>query len=362
LTFSPSLPKAVLSINVGGQLLIAAAHLLIFSHPTIATQMLTMATTMICISLALACAPAIHLLRQGRQHTIEHGPIHFVPILIILLISLTTMIAWLTRTSDGGLQFFTKGLYLLLNIDLLWMSMGLTIALGHFGRRLGWPILVGWRAKVGLPILILLYIIHALAMLADHSRWYDGWWIELPFVLPILWIFILLCPKCIFEIVVKGAPHSRLIMAAVLWLPIIAAFGVYEALYTNTGLYHARYLLLFGFGVQALFGTAIWYHQDHKHEPEQNRRQPMLFLIPLNASLVIHVVLMSTNQLGISILKDHNLTGQFELITLAIAMISWLLWWLWELLFSLHDWHRIPMFYGTLHQDDDPYEIADSSN
>jgi hypothetical protein len=43
-------------------------------------------------------------------------------------------------------------------------------------------------------------------------------------------------------------------------------------------------------------------------------------------------------------------------------MISWLLWWLWELLFSLHDWHRIPMFYGTLHQDDDPYEIADSSN
>jgi hypothetical protein len=359
MTFSPSLPKAVLWINVGGQVLIAVAHLLIFSHPSIATQMLTMATTMICFSIALACAPAIHLLRQGRQRSIEHGSMPFLPVLILLLIAFTTMIVWLTRTADDDVKFFTEGLYLLLNIDLLWMSMGLVCALGHFGRRLEWPILVGWRAKIGLRILIILFVIHALAMLADHTRWNDVWWIQLPFVLPLLWVFILLCPKCIFEIVAKGAPHSRPVMAAVLWLPIIAAIAVYEALYTTTGLSNARYLLVFGVGVQALFGYGIWYHQDHKHEPENNRRQPMLFLIALNASLVIHVVLMSTNQLGISILKDHNLTGQFELITLAIAMISWLLWWLWELLFSLHEWHRIPMFYGTLHQDDDPYEIAD---
>ncbi|HIF03898.1 MAG TPA: hypothetical protein EYQ80_00305 [Candidatus Poseidoniales archaeon] len=363
LTFSPSLPKAVLRINVGGQLLIAAAHLLIFSHPTIATQMLTMATTMICISLAIACAPAIHLLRQGRHRIVEHGSIHFIPVLVLLLVSLTTMIAWLTRSRYGGdVQHFTEGLYLLLSIDLLWMSLGLAIALGHFGRRLEWSILVGWRAKVGLPILLFLFAIHALAMLADHSGWNDVWWIQLSFALPLLWIFILLSPKCIVEISVNGAPYSKPIMAAVLWLPIIAAIGVYEALYTNDNLYTARYLLLFGVGVQALFGAAIWYHQDHKNEPIQGRRQPWIFLIALNASLAIHLTLMLTNQLGISILKDHGLTGQFELITLAIAMISWLSWWLWELLFSLHDWNRIPMFYSTLHQDDDPYEIADGSN
>lgn len=88
----------------------------------------------------------------------------------------------------------------------------------------------------------------------------------------------------------------------------------------------------------------------------------MLFLISLNASLVIHVALMSTSQLETSILKDHVMVNMFELITMAIAMISWLSWWLWELLFSLHDWHRMPMFYSTLHQDDDPYEIANGSN
>jgi hypothetical protein len=146
-------------------------------------------------------------------------------------------------------------------------------------------------------------------------------------------------------------------LAAVMWMPVIALIAVYEALYMNSGLESARYLLLFGVGIQSLFGFAIWYHQDHKHQPMHDRRQPWLFLISLNGSLLFHVTHFIQETLEWTILGNHHILDGLDLALLLVAMVSWLAWWLWELLFSLHDWHRLPMFYTTIHEADDPYEV-----
>jgi hypothetical protein len=355
--FSPSLPRVVLWVNVLGQCLIGISHLMLIEHLETATQVLLIGTTMICFSIALTATVALKLLRMGLYRSIDDGGPPFITVILCLIISVTTMVALLTMNASKELSFFTEGIFILFNIDLLWMSIGFTCALGHFGRRLEWPVLGPLRSKFGFKLLLLAFAIHITVMLADHSGWNHLWWIQLPFILPLLTIFFLLSPATLVRNALSSRSYSRPMLAAVMWMPVIALIAVYEALYMNSGLESARYLLLFGVGIQSLFGFAIWYHQDHKHQPMHDRRQPWLFLISLNGSLLFHVTHFTQETLEWTILGNHHILDGLDLALLLVAMVSWLAWWLWELLFSLHDWHRLPMFYTTIHEADDPYEV-----
>ena len=359
-SFPDSLPRAVLWINIGGQALIFIAHLLIISHPDAATKLLTMATTMICTSVALAAYPALITLRHGEHKKLENSGFMFIPVIVAATLSFVTMVVWLTRTGSPEMQFFTEGLYLLFNIDLLWMSAGFVSALGHFDRRLEWPVLTGWRQAAGMQVLLTLFVIHGLVMVADHAGLYRPWWVQLTFVPPLLWMFVMLYPVALRQIVKMNEVCSRPVMASVLWLPIIAMVATYEAMYTNTGLYHARYLLLFGVGLQSLFGFAIWYHQDHRRQPLRERHTPWVFLIALNISLIVHTARIFAIEGDLDLLEGRLAIDAVELGALLAAMITWLGWWIWEVLFSLNDWHRMPMFYDTLHQTDDPYGLDEN--
>lgn|GEM_PF-1473458 len=360
--FNPSIIRAGISMNIAGQVVVFIAHLLLQRQVSVADQVLTIGVSLLCLSAFIGASPAWSYWRSGDHRRITWGWLPLVPAGFTMLLSLAVVGIWLEFLVGREFSFFSQGMFVLLNVDLLWMTIGFACVVGHLQRRCEWPLLTGWRGRSGIILLVMAFAIHTGAMLLDHTIWNEKWWIELPFILPILWMAFLLLPPILQRIAAPGHQvYNRAVVAAVLWLPIIGVLAAWEALYTNTGLINARYLMLFGFGMQAAFGFSIWMHQDHKHLPEVRRRQPWVFIICLNLSLLVHLLHAFAENPGTSFKLgiDSIYLTYLELVTLLFAMITWLGWWIHEIVLGLHDWHKMPMFYSTIYQTDDPYILGE---
>ncbi|HIC75431.1 MAG TPA: hypothetical protein EYO98_02310 [Candidatus Poseidoniales archaeon] len=155
-------------------------------------------------------------------------------------------------------------------------------------------------------------------------------------------------------------------LSAYCWLLVTALVGLYEGLYhgEQTGMFYARFMLLLGVSTQALTAAGDWLHDDHKHKPVEERKEPWFNLIAMSLAMVgvVYLFLGSTVE-GLSLPAIETVT-LLTVCLLIVVYLEYLLWMLRETLFGYSEWHRIPMFYADVdsQESDDPYEIGETES
>jgi hypothetical protein len=156
----------------------------------------------------------------------------------------------------------------------------------------------------------------------------------------------MLNPVKLFKSVIQKKPHQKMILCAVLWMPVVGFTTFIETMgYVAIewdSMPPSRLILIFGVIFQSLWGFAEYLHQDHKKLSIHRRRTRLLPFLSVNlGSAIIFISFISSWQ-NDTALQSFPRVG---IIFFALAFILILLYWIKDLFFSLDDWHKIPMFY-----------------
>jgi hypothetical protein len=121
-------------------------------------------------------------------------------------------------------------------------------------------------------------------------------------------------------------------------------------------------MLLFGIVAQAIWGTAIQLHDDHKYINIEDRKQRYVSIVMMTI-VMFGVIYLALNAGGDIDVLDSNLVAIITVIAVFIASLEFLFWIITDVFMSQKEWHRIPMFYGNKHRDEspsDPYFPSES--
>jgi hypothetical protein len=100
--------------------------------------------------------------------------------------------------------------------------------------------------------------------------------------------------------------------------------------------------MVFGVAFQALWGFAEYLHEDHKKLSIHRRKTKWMIYSTINLATIITFYSMIISW------TEGEAVEAYPRIGIAIYALSYILifiYWTKEVLFSLGDWHKTPMFY-----------------
>ena len=120
-------------------------------------------------------------------------------------------------------------------------------------------------------------------------------------------------------------------------------------------------MLIFGIVVQAAWGSSVYLHEDHNHIEIENRKTRWVSVIMM-LILMGSVIYLALNAGGHIIALNSEFVATVAVIALFIASLEFFLWLVRDAIFNHDDWHRIPMYYTNMNDDDsgDPYFPTES--
>lgn len=355
--FGPSLIRTMISTNIVGQVFIYLAHTQI-GNGTWFNDLALLGVLMLTISLCLVSVPMWSIKKTASHTKDKSGISGILPGLVLPAIGISMLISWVLF-NIGSLHWYPAMLVVVTLYDCFWILLAISVGLGHLNRRLGWDLFDlkrdGWKSGILFALLIAYVLLMTSHVIGGEISLFNA---TIPLILALVWGFFTLRPLEYCRMILKGAPHSPSVAAGIAWLPAVALIAYIEARNGSVELNTTRILLMFAVGLQCLFGTAIFYHQDHLHVPVEKRRAHWLVHVPLLASLLclgLPVVLPGGTLSGTQL----ELLEQGSYVFLASAFAVWAIWWFYEAFVKIQDWDRIPMFHDryVTKLDDDPYEL-----
>jgi hypothetical protein len=354
--FDKSLMRGYVGLNIAGQLVITSG--IIIGNQEIFYTLATIGITLLCTSLFVLSTPAITIFKSRNKDTKKLGPFSYSIGVILPILGLITLISWVCRRYDSAL-YYSEAIIFDLFIPLAVIS---TID-SHFNRRLNWEIINPKHTGKVFAILVTMMIFSIIAVpLHDNGDISKRLSATLA-MLPYLFIFIVLNPKKLVSKLVEKQPHSKMVLTSVFWLPIIGISAYLEKMdlvvTTDAMMSYYKWILIFGFSMQALWGFADYLHDDHKRLSLHRRKNTWLIYLSLNLGSIITTYSMIRSWYEDSILIQYPRIG-IALYSLSYILI--LLHWIKQVMFSLDSWHKTPMFYDQylMHPNQGPgYRIDD---
>jgi hypothetical protein len=339
--FDPSLMRIYAGLNMAGQASMTLG--LIIGDIELFRTMTTIGLTFLCASLVTLLAPARIIFKRTHKDEDALGPFAYAIGMFLPALGIIILTTWIGRDySNYSLEFGEK---LILNLFLP-LAM-VSIFLSHFNRRLECELIKPKNLGKFFGIYITLLIIQFLAFRLLNQQYISNEFTAILVATPYVFGFIMLRPDKIIQLIINKEPCHKGIVAAYFWLPIVGIFAAIE-LFTFSAEYMiiSRMIFIFGVCMQGLWGFAWYLHEDHKKISIHRRSTHWVTFVSLNIGTIIMIIALTP---GID-----NIDRNMLLIGLSlqgIAYISILVRWIKDVLFSLDEWHRIPMFYDRYLSD-----------
>ena len=338
--FDKSVMRIYIGMNVSGQIAIILA--ILSGKEEIFNSLATVGITLLCGSLMILRNPAMTIIKNKKSEDKKLGPFSYSIGALMPIIGLIILGCWVLRNEISGLGDFAEDLVFEFFIPL---TIG-TVIISHFNRRLDWEIIppnnIGKVFAIYALLLLLALFSEPLVERDDISNRLSA---ILQFI-PYMFFFIMLNPKKIISQIIEEMPHSKMVMAGVLWMPVIGFAGYMEAMSyvqtTDAMMSYQRWILIFGVAFQVLWGFAIYLHEDHKKVSIHVRKSKILILLSINIAVLITAYSMFTSWQNSKPIEQYPKIG-IAMFTLSYLLI--LIYWLKETFFSLDNWYKTPMFY-----------------
>ena len=344
--YDKSILRLCIALNIVGQVLLIAAVLTFDRESVIALG--TVGVTLLSLQFIVIAGPARQLLNDRTRDVDPVAGFSGLMPLAMPIVGVLSLLSWLTVEIELSRLLFEA---ILIDVFLPMVCVG--TFLGHFNRRLEWNVTSREGAHRLFLAMLFLGLVHVVSVWGTHTdRFSDP---RLAYSLPLLYTVAFLgCrPDRIWANVLAKRSHSHLILAAYWWIPAAILMSVIE-IREGVDPLHGRHIMMLGVGTMALWGFAHWMHYDHCHIPLDARSAGWPILIGMSVAIGLYFV-DGMDVLGFMDAPDWE--RKAALILAVIAMSYPAIWWFWETFFHRDEWHRIPMFYGNLHEEADPYEL-----
>ena len=338
-SFDKSLMRTYVGMNMLGQFSIMLGILI--GKEDIFYTLSTIGITLLCTSLFVLGPPALTIFKSRKIDSAKVGPFSYAIGMILPFIGLITLVSWIAREYSSVLKVSES-----IIIDFFIPLAVLATIVSHFNRRLNWELIKSkdtGKVFIILMILLLLSIVSGpLSRNGDISMRLSAILVFLPYA----YIFVMLNPRKIIEKIREKQPYSKMIVASVFWLPFIGIAAFLETLeYVSTAdsmMSYYRWILIFGFSMQALWGFANYLHDDHKKLSLHRRKTTWLIFLSLNVGSIITIITIVESWSSGEKIAQYPRIGILIFITSYILI---LIHWLKDIFFSLDNWYKTPMFY-----------------
>jgi hypothetical protein len=348
--FDKTLISMITALNLSGQILIIIGILI--GDIVWFEKLGLMGVTLLAISLCLIGPLAVQFVRIRSKSKQKIGPWYYGPGLAMPVIGVIGLLGWLFWTNELIYELFW-----LVVVDTFWSMMAFAIIIAHFQGRLGWKLMSKNQLSIAFVIYLILSLLHISLVLGLKMEYISDPRVQATFAAPLLWVFFVSRPDRIWRNAMAKRPHSTQMLLAHSWLVVITCVGFVEGYYDlSSGMFYARLMLLLGVATQAIWAAGDYLHDDHKFKPIEDRRQAWVNTVSMNLAMVgIIYLFIDYVKPDAGLTRISDVTAA-TVVLLIIAFSDVAIWLIRETLWNHQDWHRIPLFYGTRHADeDDPY-------
>ena len=337
--FDKSLMRSYVGMNMLGQLSIMLG--IMIGEEDIFYSMATIGITLLATSLFILGSPALKIFKSRSVDSQRLGPFSYAIGMILPILGLITLVSWVARDNEFSIYLSEAVIF-----DLFIPLAVISTIISHFNRRLNWQLIDSDNlGKVFATLLILMLVSIISVPLYENGDISKRVSASLA-MFPYLFIFIALNPKKIIDQIVDRQPHSKMILASLFWLPVIGISAYLEKMdlvvTTNGMMSFYRWILIFGFAMQALWGFVNYLHDDHKRLSLHRRKTTWLIFMSLNiGSIITTYSMMNSWYTGETIIEYPRIGIGVYALSYVLILVHWIK----EVIFSLDDWHKSPMFY-----------------
>lgn len=356
-SFEKTLMRLYVGMNIIGQITIMLG--IMSNNLEIFQTLVTIGITLLCTSLVCLGPPAVKVFKSKNTEDGKLGPFSYTLGAITPILGLFIISSWVLRNEIPGIldtsENFIFGFFIPLVI--------VTLIISHFNRRLDWEIIhANNLSKIFVAYALLLFI----SFISEPIMNRGDISIRLAAILqllPYIFIFLMLNPKKIIFMLKEKRQCNKMILASILWLPVIGIAAYAETMgyieTTDAMMSYHRWILIFGVAFQALWGYASYLHDDHKRLSIHRRKTQWFMIFLINIGTIITVYAMSISW------QTGEAVQQYPRLGIAIYAISYLfilIHWVKETFLSLDTWHKTPMFYDKYlaNPDEGPGALTDN--
>lgn len=311
----------------------------------------TVGIVLLSLGVILLGVPGRRLYQESKRkkNNDEVGIMSLIPGLIFPFFGGTIIVCWLLRDTMGVLELGRSimiMLYLLITVAMI---------VSHFNRRLNWNIIEPSKIPLRFGIFFVFLGLHILfsflaAREASETLTLLGLMKNYSLGMAFLSAFFVCNPLGVAKkaFMHGGMAHNRLVFAALWTLPFCSFHAFNSAQYSERIGIPGYATFLSTTAILAVWGYAIYLHEDHLHINIHKRRSNFLFMAIFSIGFIaIQVLFVKTwMDWGSTALEERI---WFWLIPVASAMIVVKI--LRQTVLSLDTWHKIPMFYGRYLQE-----------
>ena len=88
-------------------------------------------------------------------------------------------------------------------------------------------------------------------------------------------------------------------------------------------MYYTRFMLIFGVVVQAVWGSSVWLHEDHKFTKLEDRKTRWVSVIMMN-TLMFSIISLALHEGGHIELNNLGIVLAISVVALLIAASYWI--------------------------------------
>ena len=346
-SFEKTTMRHFLQLNGIGQLFI---HIGIYSgNWNLFVELAGIGIILMCLALLSLTSSAMDIVKQKNKSG-EVGIFSYAPGLVLVICAFFIATSWFAREITGMIEVGVAFI-----VAIFCTMMMSTTLLSHFNRRLGWnatnPATLPFRFLSLLTLgcgYVVISFLRARELVSENL-------IDIWLALVLLNIFLMMNPLKIirFSFGRYAKPHSKFVLIGYLLLPLLTIISVAPIWTGHEGLVNIQpthWLLIAYSCFFIICGFAIYLHEDHLHYSPSARVTHWHLVVMFLAS----GALMTWSLYDGAVLLDKQyLPIYIWIATQSIASLLLAILFIRHTLFPADNWHRMPMFYDRLIENND---------
>ena len=219
IAFEKTSMRTYVSLNISGQfaIMIGVVSGIIMNDLQIFQTLVTVGISLLCASLISLGPSAISIFKIKEPKKHELGPFTYSIGSLMPLLGTITISCWILRGRIERILKLSESII----FDFFLVLTVVTIIISHFNRRLNWNIIETKNlGKIFGIFTALLFV----SVICEPLYYRDEISVRVFAVLvsaPFFFIFVMLNPVKLFKSVIQKKPHQKMILCAVLWMPVV---------------------------------------------------------------------------------------------------------------------------------------------
>ena len=346
-SFEKTTMRHFLQLNGIGQLFI---HVGIYTGKwSMFVELSGIGIILMCLALLTLTSSAMDIVKQ-KSKSGEVGVFSYAPGLVLVICASFIAMSWFTREITGMIEVGVAFI-----VAIFCTMMMSTTLLSHFNRRLGWNATNPRTLSVRFLSLLVLGFGYVLISFLRARDTVSEDLIDVWFSLVIMNVFFMMNPIKVmrFSIGNYSKPHSRFVLIGYLLLPLLSIVSV-APIWTGHGglgnIQPTHWLLIAYSCFFIVCGFAIYLHQDHLHSSPSSRvtHWHLVFMFLASGAL------MTWTLYDDAVLLNEEYMPVYTWIAIqSVASVLLAVLFIRDTLFPADNWHRMPMFYDRLIENND---------